>query len=786
MPASARALWYGVTAFVGAALLFAVEPMVGKMLLPSLGGAPAVWVTCLVFFQAALLAGYAWAHALSRWPLWLQVVAHGLLVAAGLAMLPLRAPTGAPDPGQALPAIWLLSRLTASVGLPFVALSATGPLIQSWLAAAPAATAPDPYFLFAASNAGSLLALLAYPVAVEPLLALRAQCGAWLQGYRLLAVLLAGCAFSAMSARAGSGAPAVGRPAQSDGAPAGADSHWRWFALALVPSALVCSVTTFVTTDVAPVPLLWVLPLALYLASFVVPFARLSREAHRRVHDGALRALPAALLALAFSLAVGADRLLWLVVLLHLAAFFVVALACHGELARTRPPPHRLTRFYLILSAGGAAGGALVALVAPLVFPAVWEYPLVLLAVGALRAGLPSHTLLAEGSHQGSDDHETAGEDFEELARAEGFGVRRGPLATRARRVVRAVGMPLLTLLLLVAALRLLASAEDIVRVFVVAQIATAACVVAWTWRRRPWRFASMLAAILAAPALATFGPGMLFVGRSFFAVHRVANDAAQHRHLYAQGTTIHGLQSTLPERARVAGAYFHRSGPAGDVLGRIGPSRVGLVGLGVASLAAYADTGARFTFYEIDPVVARIAEDPRLFTFLRDARGRGAQVDVVLGDARIRLAEVPDAALDVLVLDAYSSDVVPTHLLTREAFALYVRKLAPGGFVLMNVSNRYLDLGRVVGAVAADAGLSALTRLDEATSEEDRRAAREDGKAPSRWIVVARRASDLDPLELSSSWTPLVAGDAREASRRSAMRPWTDDYVNVVGCLRF
>jgi hypothetical protein len=746
--------------------------MVGKMLLPALGGAPAVWATCLVFFQVALLAGYAWAHALSRLPPLLQVAAHGALVAAAFGTLPLHTPAGAPDPHQTFPVLWLLSRLAVSVGLPFVALAATGPLVQHWFSSPAHARPRDPYFLFAASNAGSLLALLAYPVAIEPLLALRVQCVLWSRGYALQALLLSGCAIAAL---------AVPSPAARDAAPAPppsamdskgeSDPRGRWFALALVPSALVCSVTTFVTTDVVPVPLLWVMPLALYLASFVVPFARPSVAAHGRV----LRALPGAVLALAFTLVVGADRLLWLVVLLHFGGFFVIALACHGELARTRPPAERLTAFYLIVAAGGAAGGALVALVAPLVFPAVWEYPLALVAACALRAWMPSS----------SSDAEPGGADFDELARAEGFGARRGPMDARIRKLARVAGMPVATAIVLTLALRLLAAAEDIVRVFVVAQITTAACVVAWAWRARVWRFASMLAAILAAPALATFAPGMLFVGRSFFAVHRVANEPAEHRHLYAQGTTVHGLQSTLPEKARVPGAYFHRSGPAGDVLAHLarpeaaeGPSRVGLVGLGVASLAAYAEAGARFTFYEIDPVVARIAEDPRLFTFLRDARERGAQVDVLLGDARIRLAEANDSAFDLLVLDAYSSDVVPTHLLTREAFALYLRKLAPDGVVLMNVSNRYLDLGRVVGALAADLGLSALARLDELTTDADKSAAREEGKAPSRWIVVARRPSALGPLELSDAWKPLP--------HTHGMRPWTDDYVNVVGCFRF
>jgi len=770
-------LWFAATAFVGAALLFVVEPMVGKMLLPILGGAPAVWGTCLVFFQVALLAGYAWAHLVtSRIAPGLQPLAHGLLLAAAFASLPLHAPAGAPPPEQAFPIAWLLSRLVATVGLPFVALSATGPLTQRWFASTLDPRAGSPYFLFAASNAGSLVALVAYPILVEPLMTLRTQGAVWSRAYPALLVLLAGCAVAALRGESRQGARSAkrkemrGEPGRLAAIPPLPWRPWRpggslpfrrWLALALVPSALMLAVTTFVTTDVAPVPLLWVVPLALYLASFVIPFSMRPLIGHERV----LRWLPASVLVLAFTLVVGADRLLWMVVLLHFAAFFVVALACHGELARTRPAAERLTRFYLVVSAGGAIGGAMVAIVAPLLFPAVWEYPLGVVAACALRAGMP-------GASTGG-----GGEDFEELARAEGVAVRTRPGSARVRGVLRRIGPPLGTALVLAGTLRLLSGADETWRVFVVAQLATAACVVAWTWRAQAERFAWMVAAMVLSPVLASIASATLFEGRSFFAVHRVVDSTADERHLYVQGTTIHGLQSTRADKKRVAGAYFHLTGPAGDVLGHTAPARVGLVGLGVASLAAYADSGQSFTFYEIDPVVARIAEDPRLFTFTRDARERGARVDVVLGDARIQLARAPDGGFDALVLDAYSSDVVPAHLLTREAFALYLQKLAPHGFVLMNVSNRYLDLGRVVGPVAAGSGLSVRERLDELSSEDDKRAAREDGKAPSRWIVVARAATDLESLDLGPSWKPLAP---------SRMRAWSDDYVNVAGCFRF
>lgn len=739
-------LLFALTTLLGAALLFAVEPMLGKMLLPALGGAPAVWGTCLVFFQAALLAGYAWAHLVgSRVPLRAQPLVHALLVAAAFAALPLQPPAGSPPPQEVFPIPWLVGRLATTVGLPFVAVSATSPLVQRWFAA----TRRDPYFLYAASNAGSLVALLAYPVVIEPLLTLGAQRALWSRGYELLALLLAGCAIVPLRERerepAGRSSVAAWRP--------GARLLLRWLALAAVPSALLLGVTAFVTMDVAPVPLLWVVPLALYLASLIVPFSTRALVAHERV----LRAMPAAALVLAFTLAVGAEQLLWLVALLHFAAFFVVGLACHGELARLKPPPERLTTFYLVISAGGALGGALVALVAPLVFPSVWEYPLAIVGACVLRGGMPGR------------DGVGPAEDFETLARAEGIGVG-GLLSPRARRTVRTVGAPLATVALLGVAGKLLARTDGPWRVFVLAQIATAACVVAWSWRSQPGRFTAMVASMVATPALASLAPGMLFEGRSFFGVHRVVEDRAAAERFYMQGTTIHGLQSTIASRRRVAGAYYHRTGPAGDVLTRAAPARVGLVGLGVASLAAYADAGQAFTFFEIDPLVARIAGDPRLFTFVSDARGRGARVDVVLGDARLMLARAPDAAFDLLVLDAYSSDVVPTHLLTRQAFALYFRKVAPHGLLLMNVSNRYLDLGRVVRAMADADGLVARARDDETSDAGE-------GKAPSRWIVVARTQADVDALGLGEEWRPLPP---------TSMRAWSDDYVNVMGAFRF
>jgi hypothetical protein len=754
MYAPAMRAWFAATAFVAAALLFVVEPMVGKLLLPILGGAPAVWATCLVFFQLCLLAGYAWAHAVTRLPPRAQPVAHAVLLAAGLWALPLRSPVGAP-PGEAFPVPWLLGRLAVAVALPFVAVAATGPLVQRWIAA----RGQEPYALFAASNAGSLIALLAYPVAVEPFSRLREQCAAWSWGYWALAAMVVGCGLSGkrgvgagVSAGAGADADADSDAAADAGAGAGAG---RWLVLAFVPSSLMLGVTTFVTTDVAPVPLLWVVPLALYLVAFIVPFTARPIMAHERV----LYALPAAVLVLAFTLLVGSDRLLWVVVILHFAAFFVIALACHGELARTRPTPERLTTFYLVVSTGGALGGVFNAIVAPLVFRAVWEYPLIVAVVCFLRGSMP-----------GSSASEAA-ETWEDIA-GEGDAARR-----RARRRLREAALPVAVLVTFAVAMRLLLGADETWRFFVLAQLVATGCAMAWFWRDHRGRFARLVAAMLMSPIVASVGAGFLYQGRSFFSVHRVVDDVGAHRHLYVQGTTVHGLQSTLPERRRVAGAYFHVTGPAGEVMTHVTAPRVGLIGLGVASLATYADAGQHFTFYEIDPVVAHIAEDSRLFTFIADARARGAIVDIVLGDARVRLAAVPDASYDLLVLDAYSSDVVPTHLLTREALDLYLAKVAPRGLILMNMSNRYLDLGRVVSSLAREAGLTARDWLDDADTEEAHEATRVDGKAVSRWILMAREASDVNALSLGSAWKPLAPTRAR---------PWSDDYVNIVAYLRW
>jgi hypothetical protein len=732
---------YAVTAFFGAVLLFLLEPLVGKELLPVLGGAPAVWGTCMVFFQVCLLAGYGWAHILStRVPGRLQPVVHVLVAVACALTLPLRAPMAAPPSDQAFPMPWLLGWLALAIGPTFFLVSATGPLVSRWFHQA---RGKEPWVLYAASNAGSALALVAYPIAVEPFLRLSQQRSVWSIAYLAFIALLA---VAGVPMLRGSKVPVEKTKTVFS---------FRWVGLAAAPSAMMIAATTFVTTDVAPIPLLWVIPLALYLASLVIPF--LDRPIIR--HEKVLAAMPIAVLVLGFAMLVGTERLIVLGVIVHFGALFVVSLACHGELARTKPPAEGLTSFYLTVAAGGAAGGVLAALVSPVLFPAVWEYPLSAAAACFLRIGSPIA------------DVEPEPRSFERIA-AE---VEGEPLEPDRMRWVRAAIGPVLILAVLVAALRIVQSAGEQWRLLVLAQVATAVCVFVWWMRKRPVRFAILATAVLIAPEVTALTIQPLFRGRSFFSSHRVTDFFGLH--LYIQGTTIHGLQSEDPARKRVAGAYFHASGPAGEILSQWHPKRAGLIGLGVGSLATYAEPGQSFTFYEIDPVVARIAEDAKLFSFVPDARARGAEVRIILGDARLELESADDGGYDLVVLDAYSSDVVPTHLLTREAFALYAKKLAPGGRILMNISNRYLDLDRVVAALVLDAHFTAMSRMDFDDTPEDHRAAIADGKAVSHWILVAREQKDWDGLVFGDEWEPL---------KTKPVRVWTDDYASVLSCFRF
>ncbi|MEO5337548.1 MAG: fused MFS/spermidine synthase [Magnetospirillum sp. WYHS-4] len=712
-----------LTSFLGAFLLFAIQPLIAKLLLPHLGGAPAVWNTSMVFFQAALLAGYAYAHRLAQavGDGRRQYLVHGALLLAGLTVLPPILHTDWIPAASANPILPVLALLAAAVGLPFLALSATAPLVQRWLAGSPQGEAENPYFLYAASNLGSFSALLAYPFLIEPWLDLPTQAVAWTAGYVLLIPLMGA---AALVTRAG---PVPAPPATQ---PPGPLPRLRWVLLALAPSSQLLGVTTHITTDIAAVPLLWVVPLAVYLLTFAIAFARRPfppREAVLR-----LEALLVPLLGM---------QIFWsssqpaVSIPFHLATLFAVALACHGELVRLRPAPARLTEFYLWISFGGVLGGAFNALAAPLLFSSPLEYPLALLLAAFLRPGVWPRDVRS-WAFQG--------------------------------------GLPVV-----LAALLALAADDDLPGLrfsdpstLAFLALALAAAVAAYANAGRPLLFAGCTAALMAGGWTAQSGQDEVVARvRSFFGIHRVTrtDGAAGTFHVLANGSTFHGAQDRSPAGQSEPLAYYGRSGPLGQAFDALAPARhVALVGLGTGSSLCHRAEGRRWTIYEIDPTVVDMARDARLFSFFGQCAPDAA---VVPGDARRRLAESAPGAFDLLILDAFSSDAIPVHLLTREAMAVYWRTLAEGGVLAFHLSNRYLDLEPLIAALAADAGLS--VRWQEYNPDREESARRH---TPSNWAVLARRDADLGRMAADPRWRLPVADPAVEA--------WTDTRSDLATLL--
>lgn len=759
---------YGLTLLIGAALLFAVQPMTGRMLLPMLGGSPAVWNTCLVFFQGVLLLGYLYSHlATNRLGLRVHAVLHVGLVALVLFALPIG--VTASDPPTEYPAVWLLGALMVAVGLPFFVISTTSPLLQRWYATTRARGAGDPYFLSVASNLGSLVALLAYPLLIEPTLTRSEQADGWRWGYVVYLGLVAGCALGVR--REAASGPRTEPLAASC-------PRLRWVLLALVPSSLLVGVTNAITTDVAPIPLLWVVPLALYLLTFIIAFAP-----GVRLPLGVLgKALAVSAIALTLTFVSGATEPLGVVLGIHLATFFVAALACHARLAAERPAAEHLTSFYLWMSVGGVLGGAFNALVAPVLFHRLGfvEYPLALVAACLLR---PSRLRRSVWDFIGPL---VLGGTVAAIILLSRLPVARGWAASLAA----ASGLP-----------------ADMVRT---AAAFGVPLVASYFFVERPVRFALGLGAILLAASLDEGAQGrVLHLERNFLGVVKVTSSPDGDFTRMVHGNTVHGQQRNAPRAKYVAAfalplgaanplaeacaivtadtrwddrrrplTYYYPTGPAGTTFrflvdGWTGPRRIGAVGLGTGALASYARPDQDWTFFELDPAVERLARDERYFTFLRDAKARS--LNVVIGDARRRLAEQPDGAFDLMVLDAFSSDSIPVHLLTAEAFELYERKLAPGGVILMHLSNRYLDLAPVVGKIAQTASppLVVLRNDDLGLSERDA----EDGKSASIWVAVARRDEDFGPLARP------VRGFTKMGP--SAAPRWTDDRADVLGAFR-
>jgi SAM-dependent methyltransferase len=727
---------FSLTLFWSAFLLFSLQPMVGKLMLPIFGGTPAVWNVCLVFFQMMLLAGYLYAHGISRIrSLRLQAIAHLLLLGAGFAFLlsPLRERVELLHPMGLQPAGTLLFFLLRNLGLPFLLISASSSLLQSWFSRSNAPGAGDPYFLFVASNLGSLLALVFYPLLFEPFLRLSEQYSAWRSGYAFLAGLIMLCALVGSGSRSTAISPEKARRSPS------AFDRIRWTLLALVPSSLLVGTTTYLATDVAAVPLLWGIPLLLYLGSYILAFSRAAQkiDGEKAFFLGRLAALGSCFALLGIILESNQPAILFYP--LHLVLFFLICLLCHLKLARLRPEPGQLTEFYLALALGGALGGMFNALLAPLLFPVVAEYPLMLILGSSFR----------RGNRAGQEDSAPLATDIL-------CALAAALLVTALAWAVRATALEpgrLVNLLVL-----------GVSSIFVYRSV------------KLPRRYALGLASLYLASLFSFSGRGhqLIYRERTFFGTSKVEIDSSRKFLMLFHGSTLHGQQFLDPRLKTEPLAYFSRKSPVADAFARMrqdrkGPLRVGIIGLGAGTLAAYAFPGDHWTFYEIDPSVIHLARDSGYFSFLRESKADS--IAFVTGDARLTLNEAPDASLDLLVLDAFSSDSIPAHFLTREAMQLYWRKLAPGGLLALNISNRYFNLAPTLGALGSDSGGSVFLKEHELTEAE----AEDSGDAPSSWIAMTRKGDSLSAAFQEGGWKTLRPGKGPV---------WTDDYSNVLSLL--
>jgi SAM-dependent methyltransferase len=717
---------FATAIFVNAALLFTVEPMFSKMVLPLLGGTPAVWNTCMLFFQAALLGGYLYAYATSRWlPPRRQVPMHLALLGLSLLTIPIHVARGWTPPAGGPPVPWLILLLTVSLGAPFLLLSAGAPLLQRWFSYTEHHAAHNPYFLYAASNLGSLLALLAYPLLLEPNLRLTQQSTAWSIVYVLLILLIGVCAFSAVRTGSEERGPGNAGASVAPRSALAVLTRVRWVLLSLAPSSLLLGVTTYLTTDIAPVPLLWVVPLAIYLLTFVIAFSE--RQIIPREFMIGLQTVAA--LSLTVVLAIGAQRHVTSLAPIHLTAFFATALLCHSELARSRPKVDHLTEFYLWISVGGLLGGIFNVIVAPRVFATVVEYPIAVVLACLLRPRLGDESKPWSLSLDivlpfvlGAVVVWVIQHGYETKLGEQGGAIAAGAFA-----------------------------------------------VLCLGFLHRPLRFGLGVAAVLLGFAIGRGNdPTMLLTQRSFFGIYRVRGYPGYHS--LQNGTTTHGGQSLRPTLMREPLTYYHRGGPVGQMFATLmtdkATRRVAIVGLGTGTVACYGRKGETWDYYEIDPVIVSIARNPRYFTYLRDC---DPTIRVILGDARLSLRTAPDGAYDLIVLDAFNSDAIPAHLITREALALYLRKLAPGGAVAFHISNRYLRLQPVLSELARDARVAGVVGGDLNLSPAETAM----NKFTSEWVVLSRRAEDLTALYQKPGWKMLAP--------RGAVRVWTDDFSDIL-----
>lgn len=709
---------FTATIFTSALLLFFVQPLFTRLVLPQIGGAPAVWTTAMLFFQTVLIGGYLYAHLMTRHvPTLAQVAIHIALLLLALMVLPLAVPAGWQyDPARPVvtQTLWLY---LLGVGLPFAVLSANAPLIQSWYRKSGGPNADDPYFLYAASNLGSLVALLAFPLVAEPMFGVTAISGGWSIGFMALGPLLL---LSGLAARKGSGSES--RDTIAAGATPGLKTLGAWAFLAFLPSSLMLCVTSKISTDLGSFPLVWVIPLALYLLTFVLVFSTRSPLTADRLR----RALPLAMAVLVFFSLLSTATLT--LIALFLLAFFLVSLLAHRLLFDARPDARHLTVFYLTMSVGGALGGLFNSIFAPLVFNRLLEYPITVALIALLMIRRPS--------------------------------------TNAPREAALGLGLALVALLPMLLNIAALLALGSVVKTVLAVAILMA---VYGLFGKKPVIPATTTATMVAVWAL--FGTAnVLMIDRSFFGVHLVSvrGDIREYRN----GTTIHGAQFIAESGARPTPlTYYHPQGLMAQIVNgtrKIPARTIGIIGLGTGALACYSKPGQDWHFYEIDPMVVDIAKNPKYFSFMSTC---APEAKIHVGDARIVLQQQTGLKYDILVIDAYSSDAIPVHLATAEAIKLYLDRLNEGGILVFHVSNRFYNLTQPLAVAAGELGLVGRYRYQK--MDELKGAT---GAFPSEVVTLARTIEDLGVSATDPAWGPLPEPD---------IKLWTDDYANLLAALK-
>lgn len=726
-------LLFASTLFISASLMFVLQPMFGKVLLPLLGGAPSVWNTCMVFYQSILFVGYLYAHLISTQQKQnRQILIHGVIMLASCLSLPIALSGNTAPPTESDPTLWLLSILAASIGLPFFVISTTAPLLQKWFSTIGHQTSHDPYYLYAASNAGSLIALLSYPFLLEPNIGLQNQLDFWSIGYLLLSLAIMRCMIylRRMETAGETTMPATKFIIEKP------DKHtlFHWLALSFVPSSLLLALTNFISTDIAAVPLLWVIPLGLYLLAFILVFSKFGAT----IHPSILALQPWIITPLIVYLSYFVTLSHQLTILsIHFLGFFVSVMVCLGELAKRRPSTQYLTSYYLIMSLGGMLGGLFNTFIAPLIFNSIFEYPLMLAAALLLRP------------HKA-----TAG-------------------------VYHKIQLPQLVLPVYVAAFALLLyfTLDDFSQYLLVGAVVTLAAINFYVFHKNLVHLILYSAVIVSCTnSFSELDKRTLYKERSFYGVLSVKqepivneNGETEIMHRLYSGSIEHGSQRQAGAYRCDTIGYYNRLGPIGQLFTEYGPHnrfwRIGVVGLGSGGLSAYAKPDQYWTFYELDPHVVELAKDPDYFSFLKDC---AENYRIIVGDGRLALDQAKNHQFDLLILDAFTSDSVPTHLMTREAVALYFSNLKPDGILVFHISNRHLALQHVLADHAQQLGFEALIQTFRPGKE-----------APlahrSDWVVAAKELAPLEPLLHSD------LGKWQKLRQISEINSWTDDFTSIV-----